>query len=408
MSLSKKLKDFSKLPLAMGVALSLGSAMPVHADESGPIKIGFAIAESGWLSNYDLAPFRAAVTKIDEINAAGGLLGRKIEYKVIDTKTEQERSASAGAELVNEGVNMLVVSCDYDFGAPAALAANQAGVIAMSLCAGDPKMGVQGVGPYAFTANSAAQSEGIAIAEYAQTKMGLKTAYVLEDVIIEYNKSACAGFRAAWTAKGGAESILGNDTFKNDDPSIAAQITRIKALPTQPDAIYICSVTPGGASAVRQLRAAGINQPILADTAMVDNYWLNAVPGLKDFYLPAFMSLYGDDPRPEMNAFLDAFKKRWNEPPVSSYAILGYSLVEAWARGVEKAGSTNSDQVLAVMNTFTDEPFTAGPTTFTPDLHIQVNRPWLIMKVENDSFRAVELFRNTIVPDAKLLFRVGQ
>ncbi len=218
MSLSKKLKDFSKLPLAMGVALSLGSAMPVHADESGPIKIGFAIAESGWLSNYDLAPFRAAVTKIDEINAAGGLLGRKIEYKVIDTKTEQERSASAGAELVNEGVNMLVVSCDYDFGAPAALAANQAGVIAMSLCAGDPKMGVQGVGPYAFTANSAAQSEGIAIAEYAQTKMGLKTAYVLEDVIIEYNKSACAGFRAAWTAKGGAESILGNDTFKNDDP----------------------------------------------------------------------------------------------------------------------------------------------------------------------------------------------
>jgi branched-chain amino acid transport system substrate-binding protein len=408
MSSKKSLKSFSKLSVAMGFSLAMGAVAPVLADDSGPIKIGFAIAESGWLSNYDLAPFRAAVTKIDEINAAGGLLGRKIEYKVIDTKTEQERSASAGAELVNEGVNMLVVSCDYDFGAPAALAANQAGVIAMSLCAGDPKMGVQGVGPYVFTANSAAQSEGIAIAEYAQTKMGLKTAYVLEDVIIEYNKSACAGFRAAWTASGGPESILGNDTFRNEDPSIAAQITRIKALPTPPDAIYICSVTPGGASAVRQLRAAGINQPILASTAMVDNYWLNAVPGLKDFYLPGFMSLYGDDPRPEMNAFLDAFKARWNEAPVSSYSVLGYSLIESWARGVEKAGTTASDQVLAAMNTFKDEPFTAGLTTFTPELHVQVNRPWLIMKVENDSFRAVELFRNTIVPDTKLLFRVGQ
>jgi branched-chain amino acid transport system substrate-binding protein len=308
--------------LLMGaLAVSVGALSAAHARAAEPIKIGFAIAQSGWLANYDLAPFRAAVTKIDEINAAGGLLGHQIEYKVIDTKTEQERSAAAGAELVNESVNMLVVSCDYDFGAPAALAANKAGIITMSLCAGDPKMGVQGVGPYAFSANSAAQSEGIAIAEYAQTKMGLKTAYILQDVTIEYDKSACAGFRAAWTG-GGEKGIVGTDSFRNDDPSIAAQITRIKALPTPPDAIYLCSFTPGGASAVRQLRAAGIDAPILAPTAMVDNYWLNAVPDLKDFYLPGFMSLYGDDPRPEMKAFLEAFKARWHEMPVSSYAVL--------------------------------------------------------------------------------------
>ena len=78
------------------------------------------------------------------------------------------------------------------------------------------------------------------------------------------------------------------------------------------------------------------------------------------------------------------------------------------SRAVEKAGTVDSDPVLAVMNSYVDEPFTAGPTTFTDQLHIQVNRPWLIMKVENDSFRAVEMFRNTIIPDAKLLFRVGQ
>lgn len=396
------------IKLGAALALAAGVLPAAQAQAADPIRIGFAIAESGWLSNYDLAPLRAAITKIDEINAAGGLLGRQIEYTIADTKTEQERSASIGAEMVSNGVDMLVVSCDYDFGAPAALAANSAGIITMSLCAGDPKMGVQGVGPYAFTGNSAAQSEGIAMAEYAQTKMGLKTAYILEDVIIEYNKSACAGFRTAWKAGGGDDSIVGEDTFRNEDPSIAAQITRIKALPTPPDAIYICSVTPGGASAVRQLRAAGIDTPILADTAMVDNYWLNAVPGLKDFYLPGFMSLYGDDPRPEMNAFLDAFKARWNEPPVSSYAVLGYSLIESWARGVEKAGTVDSDAVLAEMNQFKDEPFTAGPTTFTDQMHIQVDRPWLIMKVENDSFRAVELFRNTIVPDMQLLFRVGQ
>ncbi|WP_119273322.1 ABC transporter substrate-binding protein [Taklimakanibacter deserti] len=375
--------------------------------EEKPIQIGFAIAESGWLHNYDGPPFKAAVMQIEEINKAGGLNGRKIEYKVIDTKTERERSATAGAELVEAGVDLLVVSCDYDFGAPAALAGNQAKIITISLCAADPKMGVQGVGPYAFTANSAAQSEGIAIAEWAQKKLGLKTAYVLEDLTIEYNKSSCAGFRAAWINGGGEASILGDDTFKNDDPSIAAQITRLKSLNPQPDAVFVCSFTPGGASAVRQIRAAGVDLPILANTAMVDNYWLNSAPGLKNFYLAAFMSLYGDDPRPEMNKFVEAHKARWGEAPVSSYSVLGYSLIEQWAHAVKQAGGTDSDKVLEVMNSYKDQPFLVGPTSYTPELHIQTARPWLIMKVENESFHAVEIYRNSFTPSMELLFRVG-
>ena len=397
---------------AIAVITLLGAAMtaaiPVaYAADAQPITIGFAIAESGWLQNYDAAPFKAAVLKIDEINKAGGLLGRPVTYRVIDTKTDRERSASAGAELVRAGVKLLVVSCDYDFGAPAALAAQKAKIISMSLCAADPKMGAQGVGEYAFTANSAAQSEGIAIAEYAQKKLGLKSTYVLEDTAIEYTKSGCAGFRAAWVKGEGKDSLLGNDVFKNDDPSIAAQITRLNSLSKKPDSIFVCSFTPGGASAIRQLRAAGINVPILGTTAMIDNYWLNAVPNLKDFYVPAFMSLYGDDPRPAMRTFVDNFKTRWGQPPVSSYSVLGYSLIEQWAYAVTKANATDSDKVLAVMNSFDNQPFLVGPTSYRKDLHIQVNRPWLIMKVSNGSFHAVELYKNQLTPDTKLLFRVG-
>ena len=85
-----------------------------------------------------------------------------------------------------------------------------------------------------------------------------------------------------------------------------------------------------------------------------------------------------------------------------------YTLIESWTHAVQKAGTVQSDKVLSVMNSYQNEPFTAGPTTFSKDLHIQVNRPWLIMKVENRSFHAAEMFRNTIVPDKKLLFRVGQ
>lgn len=299
-----------------------------------------------------------------------------------------------------------MVPTDYDYGAPAALAAQNAGIIAISPGAGDPKMGVQGVGPLVFTAHTAAQTQGIVMAEYAYKVMGYRNAYALEDVSIEYSKSGCAGYRAGWEHVGG--KLVGSDTFKNDDPSIASQITRLKSLGTAPDVVFLCSYTPGGGSAIRQIRAAGIDAPIVSLTGMTDNYWLGAVPDLKDFYIPAIMSLYGDDPRPEIGKFLTAFKQRWNEDPTSSFAVLGYSTIEQWSRAVEKAGTTESQAVLAVMNQYKDEPFTAGLTSYTDQLHIQINRPQLIMKVENGSFRAVEMYRNAFLPDMRLLFRAGQ
>jgi len=387
----------------LGATLVSASAF---AQDKEPIKIGFAIAESGWMANYDVGPYKAAVLKIEEINKKGGLLGRQIKYRVIDTKTDQALAATAGASLLDWGAEMLIVPTDYDYGSPAALAAQNAGIIAISPGAGDPKMGVQGVGPLVFTAHTAAQTQGIVMAEYAYNKMGHRNAYALEDVSIEYSKSGCAGFEAGWANLGG--KLVGSDTFKNDDPSIASQITRVKRLGTPPDVIFLCSYAPGGASAIRQIRAAGIDVPIVSLTGMTDNYWLNAVPNLKDFFIPAIMSLYGDDPREEIGKFLTAYKGRWNEEPTSSFAVLGYSSIEQWAHAVEKAETTESKAVLAVMNQYKDEPFTVGLTSYTDQLHIQINRPQLIMKVENGSFRAVEMFRNTYLPDMKLLFRVGQ
>ncbi len=393
--------------LVASVSLAaMAAAMPAAADD--PIRIGFAIAQSGWMANYDAEPFRGAIMRIEEINAAGGLLGRQIEYRISDTRTDQQYAATVGQQMVAEGVDLLVVSCDYDMGAPAALAASQAGIMNISLCAGDPKMGVQGVGPYTFSTNNSGQTEGIAMAEYATRHMGVETVYILEDLSFEYHRSAVAGFRAAWLQDRDEASIIGRDTYMNDDPSIASQITRMRALDPQPDAIYMCSVMPGGGSAIRQVRAAGIETPILGCTAMVDNFWLGAVPGLRDFWVPGFMSLYGDDPREEIHEFLANYEERWGEAPGSSYVINGYSMIEAYELAVNRADSVAAPAVTEAMEAFTDEQFLAGPSTYTPEVHILLDRPYLMMNVEDDSFRAVEIYRPTLIPDMQLLFRIGQ
>jgi branched-chain amino acid transport system substrate-binding protein len=66
----------------------------------------------------------------------------------------------------------------------------------------------------------------------------------------------------------------------NGDPSIAAQVTRITSLPAKPDLVFLCSYAPGGPSAMRQLRAAGVEAAILTGESMDGDYWIGSVPNL--------------------------------------------------------------------------------------------------------------------------------
>lgn len=79
------------------VAIALASAvLPSTAQTPPPIKVGFAVAESGWMTAYDGPPLKAAMLRIEEINRQGGLLGRRIETVVADTRSEREQGAKAG------------------------------------------------------------------------------------------------------------------------------------------------------------------------------------------------------------------------------------------------------------------------------------------------------------------------
>ncbi|MCA0270564.1 MAG: ABC transporter substrate-binding protein [Proteobacteria bacterium] len=351
--------------LALALALL---AHPALAQED--LTVGFAIAKSGWMEAYDTPAATAAMIRIDEINAAGGLLGRQIKVVEADTRTDRAESAKAGLDVLDQGAEMMVVSCDYDFGAPAALVAEGEGMNSFFLCAEDVKAGIQGVGPNSFSASVLAPVQGATMAEWAHAKREARTAYVLEDTFIEYNKGICTGFNWMFPQLDGAK-IVGSDTFKNDDASVASQITRIKELPDEPDVIMLCSFMPGAAAAVRQLRAAGINSLILNGSAVDGSYWLEATPDLSGFVVPVQGSIYGDDPRPEVAAFNAAYKAKTGNSPASQYAYPGYILIDLWAKAVERAGTVDGAAVTVELEKMRDEPTAFGPRSFTSELHHQ-------------------------------------
>jgi branched-chain amino acid transport system substrate-binding protein len=377
------LRAFAALSL---VALAAGTA---SAQGKDPIIIGAAIAQSGFAAPYDSDPAKAAQLAIEDINAKGGVLGRPLKLEIRDTKSDVAQGAVVAQELIDLGAKVIVVTGDFDFGGAAARAANARNVIAIAPFAADPKFGVRGIGPYAFTFATAADTVGTVLAEFAAAR-GWKTAYVLTQNTIQYDQTVSAFFQSRFKELNGAASIVGTDVFAMDDASIAAQITRIKALPNAPDVIMLSTFTPAGPSALRQIRAAGLNMPVVSGEDMDGDYWTASVPNLGNFYFATMGSIFGDDPDEAVRNFIARFKQKHGNHPATAHTLTGYAMIQALAVAMERAKSVEPAAVKAELEKFKDEKLLVGPTSYTPQIHINFNRPLAIVGVEGGKHKFVE------------------
>ena len=387
--MSPRLLLMSAIATAAALPASLAGAQ--GAGDQEPVKFGLVMSFSGWFQPIDASTINGAKLAVKEINADGGVLGRPIELVEFDNKSEPTLGADGALSVIDEDAKAIMFPSDFDFGAPGAFIAQQNGVVALS-GASDPKFGLSGIGDLAFSMSNASQAQGAMLAEWAYETQGWETGYVLIDNTIAYTKSLCGAFEERFKELAGEEGFLGTDTFLNSDASIASQATRIASFDPQPEVVMFCSYAPGGPSALRQLRAAGLDMPIVTGESMDGDYWIGTVPDLSDFYIAQYGSFYGDDPIPEINEFFERYEAEYGARADASYALRGYSMVEAWARGAEKAGTFEGEEVAAAMSTFEDEPLTIGPTTFTPELHISTMRPMNIVKVEGGEFSALGRF----------------
>jgi branched-chain amino acid transport system substrate-binding protein len=371
------------------VAALAAMLAPAAADEKPTF--GLVMSFSGWFQPIDADTIAGAKLAVEEINAAGGVLGQPIDVVEFDNKSEPPLGADGAVEVIGKGAEAILFPSDFDFGAPGAYIAQAQDVIAFS-GASDPKFGVQGVGSLAYSTSNASQAQGALLAEWAYNKKGWRTGYVLLDNTIAYTKSLCASMGTRWKELAGDAGLLGEDTFLNGDASVAAQITRITSLPEQPDVIFFCSYAPGGPSAIRQMRAAGIEAAILTGESLDGDYWIGTVPDLSNFYVVNYGSKYGDDPDPAVNEFFARFEAKYGKKADVSYGLRGYAAVQAWAIAANKAGSLEGSKVAAVLDTLDKEPLVIGPTTYTSDLHIQTTRPMTIIGVTDGKFSAVGRF----------------
>ncbi len=383
--------------LAMAGLLALGIAGFVGQPRAeDPIVIGAAIAMSGFVQPYDDGPLKGAQLAIADINAKGGVLGRQLTIITADTKSDPAQGTNAAIEVLEQGAEMVMVTCDFDFGAAAALQASASGKVTFSSCAGDPKFGVQGIGPLAYTMSLGTPAQGATLAEWAYKEKGWRKAYVEMDSMVEYFKSLCANFKIRWAELGG--EIVGEDVYNFAEvKTFDGQVTRMKAS-SDADFVFLCAATFDGPALIKQARAAGVETPILASESMDGAFWLEAVPNLSEFYLSVYASMFGNDPDPAINDYVARYTAMHGVAPITAHSLTGYSLIEAWVIAAERAGSFDADAIRQELDKFDNEKLLIGPTTYTPDLHINLFRGLQMMEVQNGKHAPIMRYTAEKVP----------
>jgi branched-chain amino acid transport system substrate-binding protein len=344
--------------------------------------------------------------RLEEINKEGGVLGgRKFDVKWLDTESDRPRAGTNARQLIEEGADVIIATCDFDFAFPALQAAMEEEVLGMALCASAPIVANPGtVGETGGSMGQGADAEGVAMANYlAEEHPELESAYIFTDTFLQYNKETASYFRAQWEELG--KTICGEDDFVGDETlNLAPHITRLRGVVNKCDVIYVGSIVPAGAQLVRAAREAGIDTPFATNVA-VNGTTVREVAGrVSDLYsmshscLPAYCKGASD----EIVDIDRRFEERWGSRQVESYSIVPYDLGTAIAEAIEAAGSTDGKEVAAALfngDLAFDTVIPPGRKQFSSECHRPQPAEFSIELWENGEARQVGTAAVDSIPD---------
>jgi branched-chain amino acid transport system substrate-binding protein len=378
----------------------IGSALATtaghrSAQAKAPIIIGWAFDGKGNMAPFDGPALAAAQLRVAQVNAKGGVNGRKLQIRTCDTQSNNAATAKACAlRLIGQKANVLFTTCDVDLAAPVVRAAIDRGMLAIAPCIGTDQMGPKRFGAkgrLAFSFGNVAQDEGSAMAQYAWSK-GWRTAALATDTVIVYFKNVIQAFEVRFKQLGG--KILAKETYQslggNNVQNAVSRLNDVKA------GVYV-TATAGAFGAlstfVSGLRSLGNNTPILNSWAGDGNYWLPTNPKVTNYWFVTFASCFGDDPSPAINALAKQVKAG------TGGFITGPSAIDGLVTAIRRAnGSTKGAALSKVMEHFKKVPTISGNISFSAKLHTVFGRRYRVIRIEDNVPKVVGTVVAKVVP----------
>jgi branched-chain amino acid transport system substrate-binding protein len=360
-----------KLFVLLVIATLVLSACGATAGGGGTqdtIKIGGGFALTGAESALDLPAANGAKLAVKELNAAGGVLGKQIDFIVHDTKYDMAVTAQVAKQFVEQDKVIAVVGfTDSDSVLASGPTIQAAGLPYIIAGATSPKLPAQ-IGDMLFFACFGDNVQAAVGAEYGFNTYG-KTAYLLWDKGVEYTTLLGGYFKSRFTELGGTLAL--EDTYEDNATDFSAQIAKVKALPQQPDFYFISAMPYNVGPVVKQFRDAGLTGPIIGGDGY-DTPDILSVAGAASenvfFTTHALMDTTGGTDG--IKKFITAYNKEYGHDPENAFAALGYDSVYLLADAIKRAGSTDAQAIKSALEATSNFPGITGAITLGPDAHI--------------------------------------
>jgi branched-chain amino acid transport system substrate-binding protein len=371
-----------------GLAAALVSAAACGKRGAGDeIPVGEYGSLTGTTATFGQSTDHAVKMAFEEINAAGGVLGKKLKLYVEDDQSKPEEAATAATKLVNQNH---VVALIGEVASSRSLAAGpiaQAAQIPMiSPSSTNPR--VTQVGDYIFRVCLIDPFQGAVMAKFAHDSLKLKKVAILVDVRNDYSVGLQTFFRQRFKQLGG--EIVAEQSYSEGDSDFHAQLTQIKA--ANPEGIYVPGYYTEVGTIARQARELGITVPLMGgDGWDSPKLWEIGGEAMNGCYFSNHYST--DDPSPVVQKFVTEYKKRYGGLP-DALAALGYDAAKILADAMTRAGSTDGTKVRDALAQTKDFQGVTGSITINKERNAV--KPAVILKVDNGKYTLVE----TIKPES--------
>jgi len=346
-----------------------------------PIRIGEYASITGKEASLGQSSHNGTMMAIDDLNAAGGVLGRPLLLITEDTQSKPGESATAAKKLISrDKVVALLGEVASSRSLEAAPVAQLAKVPMISPASTNPK--VTETGNYIFRTCFIDPFQGPVMAKFAQEKLRAQRVALMVSNSSAYSIGLAKFFREAFTANGG--TIVLEQKYAEGDKDFKAQLTAIKAAGV--DAVFNPGYYNEGALIVLQARDLGLTLPIFgADSWEAEALIELGGKAIEGAYLCSHYS--PADPSPRVQNFVQAYKKRFGTTPDSN-ASLGYDSVLVLVDAIKRAGSTDRakirDALAATKN------FAAVTGNITIDAQRNASKNAVIIQVRNGKFEFVQ------------------
>ncbi len=354
-----------------------------------PIKIGALYNVTGGMSSLDGPSLRGAELAAKQINEKGGLLGRPIEIIAIDTRTDQQETAKAAQRVLSDDIVAGIGMSDTTFVMAAAPLFQEESIPFVTSGATHPELPVW-VGDHMFMTPFGDDDQSYAIADYAYDTMGMRNVAVWTDQSMDFTKALSKFFIERFGERGGTISL--QDSFMIGDTDFSAQIARLKDMDPAPDAVFISAIPTEAGLSVKQIREAGMDLPIVSGDGF-DTDLVSTTPG-PELANDVFFSThtYRADDRPEVTAFIEAYKQEYGVDPENAFAPLGYDALMLVANAIERANSAEPAAIRDALATTMGYPAVTGEISYSRPSMVPP-KPISIISVHNGEFTVETIWR---------------